>query len=307
MTDGAAGGDWEPRLAFGESEDTLIVFDSYRNGNFDVFLARVSPTGTVSEPIAVANSERYEARAEAATSVDGKMLWVTYEDGIKHWGKDLGADWRKKGGGLHHDRQIKVVKVDLASGAVEKVSDITPLLPDLVADPQSVGTGAIDVPEIVVDTKGYPWVFFRYCLLSGRGFWQIAYSRLDPESGAWTKPEVLGKSTFCLDRRCSVAVHSEDGSLVVAYPSDLRTSKQAGDSGVYLASIDSTTDRESVGELPFDLVQEAPTLLKPYNDTPERDREDHHVWKIGGEEYTLYWGDVHRHTDFSRIRDFLHR
>lgn len=302
VTEGKGGGDWEPRLAFGESDEALIVFDSYRTGNFDVYLTRVLPNGTVKDPIALASSDRYEARPEAATSPDGRTLWVSYEDGMKLWGKDLGADWRKKGGGLHHDRQLKVVKVDLKTDEVEKVADITALLPDLVADPQSVGSGAIDVPEVVVDAEGHPWVFFRYCLFKSPGFWQIAYSRLDPASGDWTKPEALGKSAFCLDRRSSVQLHSEDGSLKVCYPSDLRRNKQAGDSGIYLASIDPRAERDSIGELPFDLVQEAPTLLKPYNDTPERDRDDHHTWEIGGETYHLFWGDVHRHTDFSNCR-----
>ncbi|MEM1294939.1 MAG: hypothetical protein AAGH89_06205 [Verrucomicrobiota bacterium] len=302
VTQGTGGGDWEPRLAFGEGEEALIVFDSYRAGDFDVYLTRVSPEGTVREPIAIAKTDRYEARPEAATSPDGKTLWVSYEDGMKLWGKDLGADWRKKGGGLHHDRQLKVVKVDLASHSVEQVADITALLPDLVADPQSVGSGAIDVPEVVVDADGCPWVFFRYCLFKSPGFWQIAYARLDPSNGFWTKPEVLGKSAFCLDRRSAIGVHSQDGSLKVCYPSDLRKNKQAGNTGIYLASIDPRSKRPTIGALPFDLVQEAPSLLKAYNNTPERDRDDHHSWEFGGETYHLYWGDVHRHTDFSNCR-----
>ena len=74
VTDGTGGGDWEPRLAFGESEEALIVFDSYRNGNFDVFLTRVAPDGTVREAIAVADSDRYEARAEAVPLGTGASI-----------------------------------------------------------------------------------------------------------------------------------------------------------------------------------------------------------------------------------------
>lgn len=302
VTEGAEGGDWEPRLAFGEAEDALIVFDSYRTGDFDVYLTRVSPEGSVAEPLALAQTDRYEARAEAAASPDGKSLWVAYEDGIVRWGKDLGSEWRKKGGGLHHDRQLKVIQVDLASNAIEKVADITALLPDLVADPQSVGTGAIDVPEVIVDKEGNPWVFFRYCLFNSPGYWQIAFSRLDPDTGDWTTPEALGNSAFCLDRRSPVALSPKDGSLVVAYPSDLRKNKQAANSGIYLAKIDPGEERPSVGPMPFDLLQPAPSLLEPYNETPERDRDDHHTWEINGETYRLVWGDVHRHTDFSNCR-----
>ncbi|MDF1862066.1 MAG: hypothetical protein P1U87_17750 [Verrucomicrobiales bacterium] len=302
VTTGEGGGDWEPRLAFGNGEDALVAFDSYRRGDFDVYLTKVSPDGSVLDPISIASSDRYEARPELATSPDGKTLWIAYEDGMKLWGKDLGAEWRKKGGGLHHDRQLKVVKVDLESLAVEKVADITALLPDLVADPQSVGTGAIDVPEVVVDADGCPWLFFRFCLFNSPGFWQIAYSRFDPASEEWKKPEVLGNSAYCLDRRTSVALDPADGSLKVIYPSDLRKNKQARNCGIYLASIATGEDRPSTGRMPFDLLQEAPTLLEPYNETPERDREDHHRWEFEGEGYQLVWGDVHRHTDFSNCR-----
>jgi len=302
MTGEKLRGDWEPRLAFGEGEEAILVFDSYRKNDFDTYFTQVSPDGAVHDPVPLAQTDRYEARPEAAVSPDGKSLWVAYEDGISRWGKDLGSEWRQKGGGLHHDRQLKVVRVNLESNEVEKVADITALLPDLVADPQSVGTGAIDVPEVIIDAEGHPWVFFRYCLFNSPGYWQIAYARLDPETGDWTKPELLGNSQFCLDRRSPVALHPKDGSIHVAYPSDGRKNKQAGDSGIYLARIDPSAERESVGPMPFDLVQEAPSLLAPYNDTPERERDDHHVWEINGEKYQLVWGDVHRHTDFSNCR-----
>ena len=74
-----AAGDWEPRLAFAAADEALIVFDSYRRGNFDVFLAKVTPAGKVTiTPIAA--TDRYEARAAAAASPDGKTLWVAYEN-----------------------------------------------------------------------------------------------------------------------------------------------------------------------------------------------------------------------------------
>ena len=302
VTTGEEGGDWEPRLAFGRDEEAIVIFDSYRRGDFDLYFTRIGTGGDVADPIALARTDRYEARGEAAASMEGDALWVVYEDGITRWGKDLGAEWRKKGGGLHHDRQLKLLRVDLGTNAIEKVADVTALLPDLVADPQSVGTGAIDVPEIIVDREGHPWVFFRYCLFNSPGYWQIAYARLDPETKAWTRPEILGNSAFCLDRRSPVALEPSSGKLMVAYASDLRKNKQAGDSGIYLASIDPADERASVGEMPFDLVQPAPSLLKPYNDTPERHRDDRHTWKIDGETYRLVWGDVHRHTDFSNCR-----
>ena len=61
----------------------------------------------------------------------------------------------------------------------------------------------------------------------------------------------------------------------MAYASDGRHNKQAGDTGIYLAKLDPAVERTSVAPMPFDLVQEAPSLLPAYNDPPERDRDRH--------------------------------
>ena len=47
-----------------------------------------------------------------------------------------------------------MIKVDLSTNQISEEADITALLPDLVANPEDVGTGAIDVPEIIVDSNG---------------------------------------------------------------------------------------------------------------------------------------------------------
>jgi len=36
--------------------------------------------------------------------------------------------------------------------------------------------------------------------------------------------------------------------------------------------------------------------------TPDRPRDQHHTWSVGGKKYTLVFGDLHRHTDFSNCR-----
>lgn len=296
VTDHPAG-DWEPRLAFDGDDRALVLFDSYRNGNFDLFLAKVSLDGQV-ELSPITATERYEARASAAASPDGKTLWVAYEEGPKRWGKDLGSEWRKLGGGLHYDRHLYLARVDLPTGSVTKIADITRLTPGLMTTLGKPDSSSICLPEVVVDRQGNPWVFYRF----GKSFWKVALTKYDVANGTWSKPQTLGNSSYCQDRRIAATL-GPDGHIYAVWPSDGRTGKQQQISALHLARIDPVTP----------LPQADPSLLTteqsrigeaftPVNDTPERDRADHHDWTFDGEEYTLYFGDFHRHTDFSRCR-----
>ncbi len=292
-----ASGDWEPRLVSGTKDEALIVFDSYRNGNFDVFLARVSTDGK-SRITPLAASARYEARADAALSPDGKTLWVAYEVGPKRWGKDLGSEWRKFGGGLQYDRHLHLAQVDPATGRTVQIGDIATLIPGLMATLGRPDSNSICLPEVVVDGDGNPWVFFRV----GQVFWRAAVVKYDVAKRAWTRPALLQQSSYCQDRRIATA-QTADGRIHVAWPSDGRKSKQQMVSAVHLGLIDPGQTRESID--PADIQTEqrraAPDFV-PVNDTPERTRDDRHDWKYDDTQYTLYWGDLHRHTDFSRCR-----
>ncbi len=290
-------GDWEPRLAFGAGDEALVVFDTYRHGNFDVLLARVSPDGeTRLTPIAA--SGRYEARAEAAASPDGKTLWVAYEDGPKRWGKDLGSEWRSLGGGLHFDRHLYLARVDLATGKTSKVADVTPLIPGLMATLGTPNSNSICLPEIVVDGSGNPWLFYRH----GKAFWQVALTKYNVEKKAWTRPQTFARSTYCQDRRVAAAVGPE-GTVYAVWPSDGRKGKQQRVSGIHLARLDPKQPRPLADPAMLATEQKrAKPAFVPVNDTPERPRDEHHRWEFDDQQYTLYWGDFHRHTDFSQCR-----
>jgi hypothetical protein len=291
-------GDWEPRLAFGKSDEALIIFDSYRGGNYDVYLARVTCAGkTTITPIAA--TKRYEARAHGAVSPDGKTLWVAYEDGPERWGKDLGSEWRKTGGGLNYGRHLRLVAMDLSTGKISEAGDIAPLIPKIVPA-KGPNSGAVNQPEVVVDAAGNPWVFYRYYRLPGDRNWNAAVTRYDAAKKTWIKPLVLGRSAYCQDRRVSAGLDAK-GTIVAVWPGDGRRAKQQGVSAVHLATIDKT---QAAAFPPAAEIESKPmwTPQTPVNKTPERKRDDRHAWTFDGEKYELYWGDFHRHTDFSTCR-----
>jgi hypothetical protein len=291
-------GDWEPRLAFGKNDEALIVFDSYRGGNYDVYLAKVTPVGkTTISPIVA--TKRYEARPHGAVSPDGKTLWIAYEDGPERWGKDLGSEWRSSGGGLNYGRHLNLVSVDLATGKTASAGDFAPLIPGLVPA-KGPNSSAINQPEVVVDGSGNPLVFYRYYRVSGDKNWTTALTRYDTDKKTWIKPLILGQSSYCQDRRVSAALDAK-GQIIAVWPSDGRKIKQQGLSAVHLARI---TKDQAAAFPTADKIASKPlwTAPKPINNTPERNRNDRHKWTFGDTDYELYWGDFHRHTDFSNCR-----
>ena len=327
-------GDWEPQLAFGEKDTATIVFDSSRNGNFDVYLATVTLAGKVTLK-QVTKTDFYEARASIAASPNGKGYWLAWEKGKQGWGKDTrghGAGPGALGKGLNMEKFIEVAYVDAATGSVTRTPAVRPLLVPLVAagagkpaanqpakkagakkqpakkqpakKPRRAkpkGLQAVNVPEIAVDSGGNPWLAARYC---NGVFWKIALVKYDAKQKAWTNPTVLPDSSFGQDRHCTTARDAK-GNLWLAWPSDQRTTKRALSSGVYVAQVDPAAALAVVPVPAGSAVATAPAPVR-YDplayyggDTPERTRADRHVWEVGGKKYYLYFGDFHRHTDVS--------
>ena len=57
---------WNPEAATDSAGNLWIAWDSYRNGNFDVFLARVSPSGEIDlSPIASSGADSSTAPGRA--------------------------------------------------------------------------------------------------------------------------------------------------------------------------------------------------------------------------------------------------
>ncbi len=304
-----AGGDWEPRLAFNQQDAAWVVFDSSRDDVFNVYLAKVTPDGKT-ELTQLSDSPRHQARPSIAATPDGKGFWVAWENGRLNWGRNN----RGIGGrtGLNGDKRVDVAYYDLASGKVTPAADVTPVLkwvapakkpkpaPRPAARRQAAGgtVQAVNLPQIVVDAQGNPWLAARR-YLQPRNNWKIALTKYNPKQRTWTQPVTFANSTFSQDRRCSSARDGE-GRLWFAWPSDLRIKKRALISGVYLAQVDPKTELPAAAIRPAKAAPAAkPAEVKWGDDTPERSRDEHHTWAAGDKQYGLFWGDFHRHTDIS--------
>ena len=305
-------GDWEPRLAFTDGA-AWIAFDSSRGDVFNVYLAKVALDGKT-QIKQLTDSPHYQGRVSVAATPDGKGLWVACENGRLTWGKNTRGIGNAIG--LNGLKRIDVAHYDVATGKVTLVTDVTPVLRKAAAPkpqpakapakqpgkrkkPASGTAQALNLPEIVVDSDGNPWLATRYYIAAN---WRIALTKFDTKLKTWTQPTTFANSTFGQDRRCRAARDGR-GRLWFAWPSDLRTTKRALTSGVYMAQVDPAAEIPPAKvAAPKSAAAAKPPVAKWGDDTPERPRADRHSWTIDGRKYELYWGDFHRHTDISNCR-----
>lgn len=322
-----AGGDWEPCVAFaGEKGGAWVIYDSSRGNEFNIYATRIDPDHTVGETKPLIATERYEGRVSAIGSKDGKGIWIACERGNQQWGLDMRAHEGTKG--LNGRKDLALAYFDTASGKVDELPAPDGLFADLPAPDTAKRTqprgnnakakakaeerrknaaalakakgkpapgeiGALNLPHLMLDADGRPWLAVRYYKNYA---WSIALTRYDAASKQWTKPYAIPGSVYSQDRQTTHAL-SKDGSLWIAWPSDERTTKLQRNTGIHLAKVATDLD------VPL-MAAPAPKAREPFPKyinapTPERDRNDRHTWTHDGVSYKLYWCDYHRHTDVS--------
>jgi len=139
-------------------------------------------------------------------------LWIAYEVGPIHWGKDYGALASDKGNPLYHARTVDVVCLD--KGEIlrpnAKLPDLEGGKPQLPFD--AIKTNKFErqpryaYPQIGIDGKGQVWLTYRrnfgsrYSSLPGT-IWTTFARRLD--GGKWTDEMLVHHSDGLLDHRPS--------------------------------------------------------------------------------------------------------
>ena len=285
------GGNWEPRLAFAEGK-AWIVYDSSEGSEFNLRLASVTAECQVQDRVLLATPE-YEARA--SISSDGKGgLWIAAERGREQWGQDSRGHENELGFNAH--KRLLLGRYDIAKTIFTEVPVPDNGRPTPAPDP-SPGF-AVNVPSVCV-REGVVWVSYRY--FAG-ALWRGAVLRFKPESHEWSEPAALPDSTMGQDRHQELFLGPR-GGLWATWPSDLRTTKQSGVSGVYVGLIKTEAELPLLPPEPEASIAHAPAPKPYFNEpTPPRPLTEHHTWKIGGKTYRLVWGDLHRHTDISNCR-----
>jgi len=291
--------DWEPSVAIAPNGDLWVAYDSYKGGNYDVFLSRVSGGAVQGAEITVAATPRFESRATVAVDT-GNRVWVAWEAGMPHWGKDQGYIMRDKrwGAVLGAAREPRVRVYDGSNWR----------------DPMGSLAGAFKAgqftyqPHIFSDGRGSVWVAAKTRVNSQsavpggppvRGFWEYHLSRYTGQgwSNATAIPDSQGRSSTRIS-----ATLDKDSALWCTWSTDRRRPKMvhsptrqevfAGKIAATAGSISpmwGTAPADSIS-IPMNMHTDEAADLKAIRD---------YTVRIGGKDHHIVRGDFHRHTELS--------
>lgn len=294
--------DWYPQVAVDKEGVAWIAFDSYRYGDYDVFLTNVTK-GKVGKLQPIASSKFYEAHASVACTNDGRV-WVSWEQGGFNWGKDQGH-WlninnKQRGTTLGSTRAVKVAAFQ--DGKVLAAPSIDAAL-------EGVEPKITAMSGVVADAEGRLWLRFRKInrgTINARGqfrrYWTENVTHLT--ANGWTHAQQLPASSG----RISVfsrSVAAKDGGLLIAYNGDQReidNPHQPIHDRALVAVLPKTDDAVGSPQLNEYAPPEPPANLPTLD--PEAERADvaaarKHRVRVGDADLQIVRGDLHRHTEMS--------
>ena len=241
--------DWAPQIAAARTSGVAISWDTYDNGNYDVYVRQMSYREGIEmeAPVAVAASPRFEARSSVAFDSQDR-LWVAYEESFPGWGKDFGA-YETTGAGLYQDTTVKVRVVE-GKRLHEPVAPVSGVLDTLPAsspnnrrrrgrqeilhrrqpDPTLAAqrpANATPYPRSKIAREGYPRLaadgsgnIFLAFRTSGGDIWGPLgtcwfehVTRFDGKT--WVGPTYLGRSDGLLDQRPALTSIGAGKMLIV--------------------------------------------------------------------------------------------
>ena len=306
--------EWHPSVSAGPNGNVYVAWDAYDGESYNVLIRR-QVDGEWGEPTPVATGPAFQGRAQVAANTDGQA-WVLWEQGAENWGRPyrgtLGVNSRLSDtyGPLHRFRELHVGLIG-KDGAVHALR--TPLpMPSYAAAARRTNTRKNSVKigvfyergVLKVDRSNRPWVVYRHYYMPQAAFkinmkshieegWRI-YARCLGADG-WSKPYAFDVPQRDGMQRLSVAM--TDTGWAAAWDTG-RTDRREDPlpRGVAVASL-----THPAGAAPAPVLRRAAPIEpapapRPPAATPAT---------VGGKEYALFYGDLHRHTDMSLCRPYF--
>jgi hypothetical protein len=309
--------DWEPSVAAGPGGRAWILWDSYRTregqpAGYDLLLR--SYTGGQFSPVRTVSATPFaEMRGDVALDGNGRV-WVAWEEGGVHWGKDTGyanpkhAIYLRKGGSLLYGppNAPKALYRRPRLAVLDNEQWRQPAAALEQAYPEHLQANLFQNPRLGVDGQGGVWVFLRHQVVArGRNaghLFDYYATALSGEGAAerWLPPVLIPGSTGRQDTvlaaapagdGLAVAVVGDGRRLPVGLPENHDISCAILDSNKAPAGRPAFIDFRASAD---------PGIAPPHPaEAADVDRLRAYRASVGGKTYKIVRGDLHRHTEIS--------
>jgi hypothetical protein len=294
------GSSWFPAITAGPEGDIVKGYDSYKAGDYDIWLSTSPDSGENVENVYGVGSSRFEARPSLCFDSKGR-LWIAYEEGPEKWGKDYGALDREDGNPLYNARSVRVVC--LQDGKLLKpMAELPTSKVPQPRDPNEKNP-RYAYPKIGIDGKGRIWLTYRekfgtrYTSHPG-SYWLTMARRLDGDH--WSEPIELHHSDGLLDSRPVLLPHPAGGLLVIHNTDGRYTTPETIDNQIYMSYLDVPGDPADPKLVPHENGEKDKKLWKATEEEHAAVKRirDYRI-AVDGKKYRLLRGEFHRHTEIS--------
>ncbi len=312
-------GDWHPSIAAYSPQDYCVAWDTHDGESYNVQI-RTMRDGNWGEVYDVTSSPAFEGRAQIAARLDGKA-WILWEEGSRNWGapyfsridnsvKPVQQEMNEMCGPMHTYRILRLAELNLQKDRPEMTMVPVPmpnaeraLAREHDVDNVTLMGAFYERGRLSVDTKGRLWLSYRhyYNPWLGIGYrshvengWGV-YARCLNENG-WAELQRFNIGQSDGLQRLEIVKH-DDG--IAAVWTEGRTDRRIADDTRprdIAFAVANTSDQVSANVSAKKNIQLGKSLSQP--DAPGGPLRT----KFAGNDYQLYFGDLHRHTDFSLCR-----
>ena len=285
------GNSWAPAAAFGGGK-LWVAWDSYQTGAYQIYVAEWGKPAQ-----RITRGEEFSVRPSVAAMPDGRPV-VAWEESDALWGKDYAFLYDRRGTSLYRNRRVRVAHLDGAEWR-ETFASAADSVPEGIRR-------FIQQPQLAADASGRLYLAFRCRTSAGtarvdgfaaQGRWETFLTTLEGEK--WTRAVPMPSSVGRNGMRPAMALAG--GGVELVWPTDDRAwpAVRHGDLDVFAAKLPPAAKpaRLEGGRsiTPPDVRAET---MHP-NEREDVRRVRAYRFDVGGKQYRIYRGDLHRHTELS--------
>jgi len=293
---------WSPDAAFDSDGDLHIAWDSYQNGNYDIFYRRVAADGTLGSVEQITKSPGFDAHPSVAIDGQGRP-WIAWDHSGANWGKDWNREDQYRSTVLYKDRSLLAVVKD--AGEWKQAPDFEVAIPDRLKR-------YAQLPHLAADGTGRIWALFqmrtgtavqRADYWASGAVWDLYLTTI--EAGVW-RPAAIVPHSSGRNEAAFQAVPAANG-VWMTWATDTRDLLGLTGSPysptmlryeIFAAQALAPAGSGSPVLSTFNDAGGQPQVVHP-NERDDVQRIRAYRTTVTGTEYRILRGDFHRHTDIS--------